>query len=289
MKEGNVIIIGRPNVGKSTFLNNIIGQKIAITSPKPQTTRFPIQAVYSDKQGNIIFLDTPGVFGKATDLLSKKINRKTLDALNDKIDLLLYMIDHTRRRDFEEARVLGIVRKIKKPKILAINKIDKKEPTYLPQYKFLFSEFDDVHLISALKGKHIKPLIDAIFSFLPEVKESSIKKEIEDKPVPVLNINSKIYLQELIREKIFLQTRQEVPYTTTVFVEKIENKPDVLYIKARIITTSDRYKRMLIGKGGRKIKEIGRIARKELELATGQKVFLELEVETNPHWQEEFL
>ncbi len=289
MKEGSVLIIGRPNVGKSTFINNLIGQKIAITSPKPQTTRFPIQAVYSDKRGNIIFLDTPGVFGKATDLLSKKINRKTLEAVNDQVDLLLYMVDHTRRRDFEEARVLGIVRKIKKPKILVINKIDKKEPTYLPQYKFLFSEFDDVHLISALKGKHIKPLIDAIFSFLPEVKESSIKKEIEDKPVPVLNINSKIYLQELIREKIFLQTRQEVPYTTTVSVEKIEDKPDILYIKAKIITTSDRYKRMLIGKGGRKIKEIGRLARKELELATGRKVFLELEVETNPHWQEEFI
>src|SRR3990172_676552 len=99
MKEGKVLLIGRPNVGKSTFLNNLIGQKVAITSPKPQTTRFPIKALYEDERGKIIFVDTPGIFGKAKDFLSRKINQKTLEVINEQVDLVIYMIDHTRRKD----------------------------------------------------------------------------------------------------------------------------------------------------------------------------------------------
>jgi len=118
MKQGVVLLIGRPNVGKSTFANNLIGQKVAITSPKPQTTRFPIQAIYQEKRGQIILVDTPGIFGRAKDFLSKKINEKTLKTINQEIDIILYMVDPTRKRDFEEAKVLGIVRKINKPKIL---------------------------------------------------------------------------------------------------------------------------------------------------------------------------
>src|SRR4030042_4294981 len=124
MKQGNVLLIGRPNVGKSTFLNNVIGQKVAITSPKPQTTRFPIHAIYEDERGTIFFVDSPGVFGKTEDTLSKKINESTLKSANANIDVVIYMVDHTRKRDFEEAKVLGIVRKLEKPKILVINKID---------------------------------------------------------------------------------------------------------------------------------------------------------------------
>ncbi len=286
MKEGTVLIIGRPNVGKSTFLNNLIGQKVAITSPKPQTTRFPIRAVYQDKRGNIIFVDTPGVFGKTEDLLAKKINKKTLEAIQEDIDLVLYMVDHTRKRDFEEAKVLGIVRKIEKPKILVINKIDKTKPSYLAQYKFLENEFDSVHMISALKGKHIKPLIEEIFKFLPEKKEKS-EVDFNTRPSPILNLDSKTYVAELIREKIFLLTRDEVPYTVNVEVEEIAPRSENLtYVKANIITTSDKYKRMLIGKGGKMIKEIGRLARKELELMSNKKFYLDLEVITDPHWQE---
>ena len=286
MKEGTVLIIGRPNVGKSTFLNNLIGQKVAITSPKPQTTRFPIRAVYQDKRGNIIFVDTPGVFGKTEDLLSRQINKKTLESIQEDIDLVLYMVDHTRRRDFEEAKVLGIVRKIEKPKILVINKIDKTTPSYLAQYKFLEKEFDKVHMISALKGKHIKPLIDDIFKFLPEKKGES-EVDFHKSPTPILNIDSKTYVAELIREKIFLLTRDEVPYTVNVEVEEITPRSENLtYVKAKIITTADRYKKMLIGKGGKMIKEIGRLARKELELMSNKKFYLDLEVVTDPHWQE---
>lgn len=285
MKEGTVLLIGRPNVGKSTFLNNLIGQKVAITSPKPQTTRFPIKALYEEERGRIVFVDTPGIFGKAKDALSKKINEKTLHSINEGIDVVLYMVDHTRRRDFEEGKVLGIVRKIARPKkILVINKVDKEDPTFLPQYKFLEDEFEDVFGISALKRQHLKPLLDKIFSYLPDQK----KKTLEEKPVYyLLNQDSKLFIAELIREKVFLQMGEEIPYTSTVVVDEITPRHDKLtYIKARILTTNDRYKKMIIGAGGRKIKEMGSMARKEIELATKKKIFLDVTVETDPHWQE---
>jgi len=289
MKQGKILLIGRPNVGKSTFLNNLIGQKVAITSPKPQTTRFPIKALYQDERGEIIFIDTPGLMRKTEDYLSENINKKTLQVLNEEGDVVLYMVDPTRKRDFEEARVLGLVRQIKKPKILVLNKIDLwqegKKTDYSAQYKFLEEEFPDVLAISALKKIHIKPLIDKIFSLLPEVKNS--QKTESQNPYPLLNIDAKTFIAELIREKVFLMMGEEIPYTTTTIVDEIaERKNGVMYIKARILTNSDRYKKMLIGASGRKIKEIGSYARKEIALATGKKIYLDLKVETDPHWQE---
>jgi GTP-binding protein Era len=284
MKEGSVLLIGRPNVGKSTFVNNLLGQKVAITSPKPQTTRFSIKAVYEDDRGKIIFVDTPGIIGKAEDALSKKINEVTLRTLNESVDLVIYMVDQSRKRDFEEAKVLGLVRKINHPKILVINKIDKTEESFLPQYKFLEDEFENVFQISALENKHMKPLLDKIFEMLPEVSESKI---IEITDYPILNIDARIFISELIREKVFLMMGEEIPYTTTVLVDDIIERNDTLtYIKARILTTEDRYKKMLIGSGGRKIKEVGSYARKEIALATGKKIYLDLTVEKDPHWQE---
>lgn len=129
-KSGTILLIGRPNVGKSTFLNTLVGQKVSITSPKPQTTRFPIKATYEEDRGRLLFIDTPGIFGKAEDSLSKKINKQTFSTLNQEVDLVLYMIDHTRKRDFEEGKVLGIVRKIDKPKFLIVNKTDLSEKTF---------------------------------------------------------------------------------------------------------------------------------------------------------------
>lgn len=284
MKSGKVLLIGRPNVGKSTFLNTIIGQKVAITSPKPQTTRFPIKAFYKDINGEIIFVDTPGLMGKKEDLLSSLINKKTLQALNEEINVVLYMIDHTRRRDFEEAKVLGIVRKIEKPKILVINKIDIVKPSYLPQYKFLEEEFPWIFKISALKGLHIKPLIKKIFEFLKEKKE---EKENITSGFPVLNLDAKTFLSEIIREKIFLQTHKDIPYQTTVVIDEIiERSEKLIVIKARILVSNEKYKGILIGKKGEKIKQIGMMARKELEIATNKKVYLELTVETDRHWIE---
>lgn len=286
IKEGKVLLIGRPNVGKSTFVNNCIGQKVAITSPKPQTTRFAIKAVYEDSRGKIIFLDTPGIMGKTEDNLSRKINEKTLTILKENVDVVVYMVDHTRKRDFEEARVLGLVRKLEKPKILVINKIDDTEKTFLPQYEFLRDEFPIVFKISAKLNMHIGPLLDKIFEFMPEVNKSEIPTDLT---YPILNIDSKIFISELIREKVFLMMGEEIPYTTTAIVDEMtERSNGVMYIKARILTTQDRYKQMLIGAAGRKIKEIGSYARKEIALATGKKVYLDLKIETDPHWQETY-
>lgn len=290
MKYGKVLLIGRPNVGKSTFVNNLIGQKVAITSPKAQTTRFPIKALYEDERGKIVFVDTPGIFNKAKDFLAKRINQKTFQAINEDIDLVLYIIDHTRKRDFEEGKVIGIVRKISKPKILVINKIDLQEKTYLPQYKFLEEEITDVFQISALKKLHLKPLLSKIFELLPDQSViRSSQSAIEPHVYPLLNLDSKTFISELIREKIFLMTGEEIPYRSTVLVDEIsERKNGLIYIKARILTTDNRYKKMLIGSGGEKIKEIGSYARKEIALATGKKVYLDLKVETDPHWQETY-
>ena len=286
-KQAIVLILGRPNVGKSTFVNNLIGQKVAITSPKPQTTRFSIQALYKEERGDIIFVDTPGIFGSADDFLSKKINKTTLATINQESDLVLYFIDPTRHRDFEEAKVLGIVRKIKKPKILVFNKSDQKAK-YLPQYKFLEEEFDEIFYISALEKKHLKPLVDKIFSLLPEKSKRNLHIP-KDNIYPALNIDSKIFVSELIREKVFLMMNEEVPYTTMVLVSEIAERDNgMTYIKAEILTTANRYKKMLIGKGGRKIKEIGSYARKEIALAINKKVYLDLAVRTDRHWQETY-
>ncbi|OGK19114.1 GTPase Era [Candidatus Roizmanbacteria bacterium RIFCSPLOWO2_12_FULL_40_12] len=282
MKSGTVLLIGRPNVGKSTFVNNLIGQKVAITSPKPQTTRFPIQAFYEDERGQIIFVDTPGVFDKTKDMLAKKINLQTEHALKETVDVVLYMVDHTRRRDFEEAKVLGMVRKMNKPTLLIVNKTDLQEKTYLPQYEFLKDEFPEMFKISALNKTHVDPLLARLFELLPE------GKQVKSPSVyPALNIDSKTFLSELIREKIFLKTGEEIPYSASVVIDEVtERENKVTYIKARILTTKNRYKKMLVGAGGKKIKELGTMSRKEIELATGKKIFLDLTVETDPHWQE---
>lgn len=285
MKSGTVALIGRPNVGKSTLVNNIIGQKVAITSPKPQTTRFPIQALFEDERGQIIFTDMPGIFKKAKDRLSQKINRATLASLEQEFDVIMYVVDPTRKRDFEEGRVLGIVRKIQKPKLLIFNKMDEIEkPKFLPQYKFLEDEFDQIFFVSAKERKHIKPIVEAIFSLLPE-RATAV---VEQKQVyPTLNIDSKLFISEIIREKIFLQTRHELPYTTTVVVDEItERKDGTLYVNARILTTDTTYKKMLIGAKGQRVREIGSAARHELETARGKKVYLELEVEVDKHWMQ---
>lgn len=280
-KSGIILLLGRPNVGKSTFLNNVIGQKVSITSPKSQTTRFPVKAIYEDERGQLIFIDTPGIFKKAEDKLAKKINQKALQTVKEDFDLVLYMVDHTRHRDFEEGKLIGIIRKIDKPVILVINKIDQKNPSYLPEYRFLEDEIDEVFLISALKKLHIKPLLEYIFS---QVKRPYPLVNTKDLVFAGLNISSRQFIEELIREKIYLFTRQEVPYKTSVKIEEIaERKNETLYIKAVIFTLDKRYKKMLIGKEGRMITEIGRAARKELELARGKRVYLDLHVDVDYH------
>ena len=283
-KAGMVAIVGRPNAGKSTLLNNLLGHKVSITSPKPQTTRFSIQAVYEDDRGQIIFVDTPGIMGKVVDPLSRRINLEAENQLNKELDLVVYLVDHTRERDLEENKIFGLVRKFQGHKILVINKIDVTRPTHIVQYKFMEEEFDAVVEVSALGRKHLGRLLEVIFGFLPEGKPLV---EAKDLPQPGLNIDSKIFLSEIIREKAFLFLRREVPYSMMAVIdETIERDNGVLYIKARILTSADRYKSMTIGKNGVMIKEISMAARKELETATNKKVYLDLTVETDSHWMD---
>jgi GTP-binding protein Era len=283
-KTGVVALIGRPNAGKSTLLNNILKQKVSITSPKPQTTRFAIQAVYEEERGQIIFVDTPGIFAKVKDLLSRKINPRAEEALSQGVDVVVYLIDHTREREEEENKALGVVRKASVPKILAINKVDIREPDHRIQYKFMEEEVDAVVEISALTGKNIPTLLDAIFSFLPV---GAPRVDTAQLIQPGLNLDSKLFVSEIIREKAFLFLRSEVPYTLTAVVDELIKRDNgALYVRARILTSDDRYKAMIIGKGGAMVKEISMAARKELETAGGKKVFIELTVETDPHWMD---
>lgn len=282
MKSGVVALVGRPNVGKSTLLNTFLGTKVSITSPKPQTTRFPVQAVYEDERGQIIFVDTPGIFTKVKDQVAARINLRTEEMIEKGIDIIVYMVDHTRERADEENRVLGMVRKLQIPKIMVVNKVDVTSPTHIVQYRFMEDEFDKVVEISALENKHIPILLDAIFERLPEgaalVDTSTLVQ-------PGLNLDSKTFISEIIREKAFLNLRREVPYAIAAVVDEIEERDNgVTFIRARLLTSADRYKGMIIGTNGAMIKEISMAARKELEIAANKKVYLELTVETDDHW-----
>ncbi len=284
MKSGVVALIGRPNVGKSTLLNNILGRKVSITSPKPQTTRFTIQAVYEDERGQIIFVDTPGIFAKVKDPMGRRISKRAEEALHGAVDLVIYMVDHTRERDFEENKALGIVRKARVPKLLVINKMDVVKPSHLVQYKFMEDEFDRVVEISALGRKHLNTLLKTIFAYLPEGKPQVDTSTLIQ---PGLNIDSRLFISEIIREKAFLFLREEVPYSLTCVVDEVTTRDNgTVYIRARILTSADRYKAMIIGKNGVMIREISQAARKELETSANTKVYLALTVETDPHWSE---
>lgn len=283
-KSGTVAILGRPNAGKSTLLNALLGTKVSITSPKPQTTQFSIQAVYEDPptksspgRGQIIFTDTPGIFAKTDNPKAHDINLTAEHSLKEGVDVVVYVIDKTRERGVEENKVLGIIRKVDVPKILVINKIDKRHPDFIEQYKFMQEEFDATIELSARSHTNLNVLIDTIFIFL---KEGRALVESKGMATPILNINSKLYLEEMIREKAFLRLRRELPYSIRVVVDDITEKPqkNMTVIKARILAPT-RYKKMIIGAGGAKIKEIGMMARRELEVATNRKIYLELRVE----------
>lgn len=284
------MIVGRPNTGKSTLLNAIMQQKVAITSHLPQTTRKNILAIYEDERGKILFTDTPGVLGKVTDLMGKRVNQEVPKTLN-KAQIIMCLVDISRPKNEEENKVIGLLRKVKAKKILVYNKIDAAvgSKDHLADYNYLEDEFDKSISISALKEKNVKGLIKIIFDELPEKNDKELIKEIEiyqQENKPIISMSSKEYIEEIIREKAYLFLREEVPYTIFVGIDKIEDKKKLIVITATIYTSADRYKKMIIGKNGQKIKEIGYNARKELELMSGRKIYLELTVKTDRHWME---
>ena len=287
MKVGTVVLLGRPNAGKSTLLNNILGQKISIMSPLPQTTRLSIYGFYHDKRGQMVLVDTPGVFKKVKDEVGAKIN-----LLGEKearrADVVVYLVDHTRRPGEEERKILKVVKTFKKPRILAINKIDLRQPSYEEEYAEWKASCEAVVRISALRRTNLNRLMAKIFEFLPEGEPLLDPKQLRS---PALNLDARTFMAELIREKVFLVMRQEVPYTVMVEVEELEEKEKegVFYIRAVIYTLADRYKKMIVGKGGETIKRIGIKARRELETICGKKVFLDLTVKTDPRWPERWL
>ncbi len=276
-KAGTVALIGRPNVGKSTLVNNLVGQKVAITSPKPQTTQLPLYAVFENEEGQIVFVDTPGIFAKAKLSEGKAANLEAEKALTSDIDVALYIVDKTRPRGLEENRVLGLVRKLKCPKIMVYNKSDVRTPDFTAQYKFMEEEFDSVVHVSALKNLHLSILIEEIFKYLP-VGEKFVDKQAM--PIAALNMDSKMYIEELIREKAYLKLRRELPYKIRIVVDENTTRPNgSIFIRARILVPDLHYKKMVIGHNAFMIREIGLMSRKEFEVATGKKVFLDLTVE----------
>jgi GTP-binding protein Era len=225
-----------------------------------------------------------------SDLVGKRVNTEAPKEVG-RADVVICVLDISRPKSEEENKVIGLVRKSKAKKILVYNKIDQAvgSKDHLAEYNYLEEEFDRVISVSAIKEKNIKGLINLIFELLPE-KDSKVTEEdmelMESNGKPVISLNSKEYIAEIIREKAYLFLRKEVPYSVNVEVDEIIDKKKLILIKARILTTANRYKKMIIGVGGKKIREIGYNARKELELMSSRKVFLELTVEIDKHWAE---
>ena len=268
----------------------MLGQKVAITSPLPQTSRRNQMVVYQGEKGKLIITDTPGVIAKVSDLVGRRVNLEAAKRLSW-ADILVMVVDISRQKNEEEAKVLGLARKVAVPKILVYNKIDQAVGTkdFLAEYNYLEDEFDKTIAVSALKDKHVKGLINLIFELLPEKANQDLIEEIEileKSRRGLMGLNSKEFVAELIREKAYLKLRKEVPYSITIEVKELREKKALFIIKAEILTTADRYKKMIIGKNGHKIKQIGMMARKELELMAGKKVFLGLEVKVDKHWPE---
>ncbi len=283
-KSGFAVLIGRSNVGKSTLLNSLVGTKVAITTPKPQTTRRPIQGVLTTEKGQVVFVDTPGIMQKAKDELTKKLLTYVAQSLED-IDVIIYVADPTRPIGNEEKQAMKMIEALPQPKLFVINKTDKRESRkYIDTYRDLADQdiFDTLLEVSAMRGSNLDRVKRWIFDHLQEGEFMYPEHDVS-------NISKEEQVAELIREKLFLRLRQEVPYSTHVEVEEFKKRKDgTMYVKATIYTTDERYKSMIIGKGGRGISEIGRSTRNELEAVTEKKFYLDLNVEVDSHWVKKF-
>ncbi len=280
MKAGFAVLIGRSNVGKSTLLNTLVGTKIAATSFRAQMTRNIIHGVMNTNNGQAVFIDTPGIFKDKKDKLTAKLINKAKQALEG-VDVIIYVVDPSREIGAEERYIYGLIRHLNIPKILVINKNDlpKNKKKYLTDYKNWSENFLKTFELSALKASHIQPLKETVIELLPESEAIYPQNQLT-------NIDNNFWVSEIIREKIFSVLDKEIPYSISVEVDEITEKDNVFYIQANILTDAERYKKIIIGKRGQKIKQIGQLARKELEQALNKKIFLDLEVKIDPRWLE---
>lgn len=279
MRSGLVTIIGRPNVGKSTLLNALIGEKISIISDRPQTTRKNILGILTKDDVQIMFLDTPGIH-KPKDNLGEYMVKNAISALEDDVDLILFLIDATEITDEDIYIDRYVLPKYNTKKILVINKCDlvHNDPVESVKDKINIDNYDEVISISALYRTNLDRLEETIKKYLPEgpqyyPEDTKTTEPIEDR------------IREIIREKAIFLTYQEIPYSIAVALEEFYEKENIFYIRAIIFVEKDSQKGIIIGKNGKKLKEIGTLAREELEALLGKKVYLDLWVKVKEKWR----
>lgn len=280
MKSMFASIVGRPNVGKSTLLNAIMNEKIAITSAKPQTTRNMIEGIYTKDDKQIVFVDTPGIH-KPKDKLGSMLNEEAYYALRD-VDAILFLVDGSQEFGKGDTYILERLKKTNKKIVLVINKIDKitKEKLLekINSYKDLY-DFDEVVPVSAYKKDNVKTLIKVLDKYL-----------VDD--VLYYDTNTKttsptrFIISELIREKVFNLTEEEIPYQTMCYLDLMEKKKDSCYISGIIVVNRENLKKIIIGKKGATIKKIGMAAREDIESYLKTRVYLDLRVKTVKNWEE---
>ena len=280
-KSGFVSIVGRPNVGKSTLMNNVVGEKIAIMSDKPQTTRNTIQAVYTDEEAQVVFLDTPGIH-KPKNKLGEFMVKSATDAFKN-VDLVLFVVDESKKIGPGDRKIIDDLKNIKTPVVLVLNKIDQlNEEELFDLMKMYNAEgvFEQIVPISALKGRNINELLKVIKSHLEEGPQYFPDYMITDQPERVL-------VSELIREKVLHYIHDEVPHGVAVEIERMKSRKDkeIVDISAVIYCERDSHKGIIIGKNGRKLKCIGKSARADIELLLGSQANLQLWVKVKENWR----
>ncbi len=280
-RSGFVAIVGRPNVGKSTLMNHILGQKISITSSKPQTTRHRILGIKTTEQCQVIYVDTPGVHLNAKKAMNRYMNRAATSSLED-VELILFLIEAGAWTE-EDENVLKRLQSTKLPVVLVVNKVDrirdKEELLPLLQQLAEKMEFASVVPLSALKGANVKELEALIYDRLPESPPVFPEDYVTDR-------SERFLAAELIREKLMRSLGKELPYATAVEIESFKEEEGMLRIHALIWVERDSQKRIVIGKGGEKLKEVGKQARLDMQKLFGSKVFLQLWVKVKEGWSD---
>lgn len=282
-KSGFAALIGRPNVGKSTLMNRLIGQKIAITSPRPQTTRNRIQTVYTEERGQIVFVDTPGIHKAKNKLGDYMMNVASQSMRN--VDVILWLVEPSDDIGEGEQHIIRQLKTIKIPVILVINKIDTvKKPELLKEidaYRKVY-DFSEIIPVSALTGENVKDILDTLFGYLSEGPYFYDEDTVTDQPMRQI-------AAELIREKALRNLEKEIPHGIAVVIDKMEyrkNGKGIYDIEATIICERDSHKGIIIGKGGAMLKKIGSLARPEIENLLEAKVNLKLWVKVRKDWRE---